>query len=85
MSEDFRRSRLKKQIAEGRAIPPCLLLQRNSGVEVPYEQSIRPAQELTARGASLSAVCVDGAGHERDFRSQAVYEEILAFPRQILE
>lgn len=63
------------------AIPPFLLLHGNSDVEVPYEQSLRLAQKLADCGASVSAVCVDGAGHEWDFWSQAVYEEILAFLR----
>lgn len=66
------------------AIPPFLLLHGNSDVEVPYEQSLRLAQKLADCGAEVSAVCVDGAGHEWDFWSQAVYEEILGFLNQKL-
>ena len=68
-------------VEKGKAIPPFLLLHGNSDVEVPYEQSLRLAQKLADCGASVSAVCLDGAGHEWDFWSQAVYEEILAFLR----
>ena len=71
-------------VEKDKAIPPFLLLHGNSDVEVPYEQSIRLAQKLAGCGASVSVVCVDGAGHEWDFWSQAVYEEILAFLRENL-
>ena len=71
-------------VERSEAIPPFLLLHGNSDVEVPYEQSLRLVQKLLDCGASVSAVCVDGAGHEWDFWSQAVYEEILAFLRQSL-
>ena len=71
-------------VEKGKAIPPFLLLHGNSDVEVPYEQSLRLAQKLADCGVSVSAVCVDGAGHEWDFWSQAVYDEILAFLRQSL-
>ena len=71
-------------VEKGKAIPPFLLLHGNSDVEVPYEQSIRFAQKLVDCGAEVSTVCVDGAGHEWDFWSQAVYEEILGFLKQNL-
>ena len=59
--------------------PPFLLLHGNSDVEVPYEQMIRLSGRLSECGAEVSTVCVDGAGHEWDFWSQPVYDEILAF------
>ena len=71
-------------VLPGKAIPPFLLLHGNSDVEVPYEQSIRLAQTLMDCGADVSVVCVDGAGHEWDFWSQPVYEEILGFLDQKL-
>ena len=61
-----------------------LLLHGNSDVEVPHEQSLHLAQKLASCGADVSAVCVDGAGHEWDFWSQAVYDEILGFLNQKL-
>ncbi len=71
-------------VEPGREIPPFLLLHGNSDVEVPYEQSLRLAQKLADCGVEVSAVCVDGAAHEWDFWSQAVYEEILGFLNRIL-
>lgn len=66
-------------VSPGKDHPPFLLLHGNSDVEVPYEQMIRLSGKLSECGADVSAVCVDGAGHEWDFWSQPVYDEILAF------
>ena len=66
-------------VSPGKAYPPFFLLHGNSDVEVPYEQMIRLSGRLSECGVEVSTVCVDGAGHEWDFWSQAVYEEILAF------
>ena len=71
-------------VGKNMKIPPFLLLHGNSDAEVPYEQSIYFAHRLAECGAEVSFICVDGAGHEWDFWSQAVYEEILKFLRQKL-
>lgn len=71
-------------VTPGKACPPFFLLHGNSDVEVPYEQMIRLSGRLSECGVEVSTVCVDGAGHEWDFWSQTVYDEILAFLDQVL-
>ena len=66
-------------VAPEKNYPPFLLLHGNSDVEVPYEQMIQFSRRLCEYGADVSTVCVDGAGHEWDFWSQPVYDEILTF------
>ena len=70
-------------VTPGKSYPPFLLLHGNSDLEVPYEQTLRLAEKLTGCGADVSVVCVDGAGHEWDFWSEPVYEEILRFLKTV--
>lgn len=66
-------------VQDGQRYPPFLLLHGNSDLEVSYHQMLRFRQRLQECGASVSAVCVEGAGHEWDFWSDAVYKVIRRF------
>lgn len=59
--------------------PPFFLLHGNSDLEVSYFQMLNFYKRLAECGTEVSAVCVDNAGHEWDFWSDSVYQEIFLF------
>ena len=63
---------------------PTLILHGDQDPTVDYSQSELLYDELSSRGADVALIRVAGALHERNFWSQAVLDEILAFLRRVL-
>lgn len=69
----------QKNISAGKVYPPFMLLHGSADVEVSYLQMMQMFNILSENGTDVTAVCVDNAGHEWDFWSREVYNEIFAF------
>lgn len=67
------------QVKPGRHYPPTLLLHGTGDAVVPYRQSVKMRDRLVENGYDARLVLVDGAEHECDFWSRAVFDVIFAF------
>lgn len=73
------------RVVEGRQYPPFQLFHGDADKVVPYHQMEEMAQKLESVGAEVEAYRVTNANHERDFWSQAIYDNVLAFLDKVLK
>lgn len=73
-----------REVKDGAAYPPFLLLHGDRDDLVPYSQSARMHQRLLDAGADSRLIKVSGAEHEGSFWSQELHERIFAFLAQRL-
>lgn len=66
-------------VEEGKNDPPFLLIHGNNDSVVPYDQMVSLYHKMIDCGYDVEAWQVDGAVHEGNFWSDAVYQVILEF------
>ena len=68
--------------------PPTLLIHGTKDTDVPYQQSVMMAKELTAKGVENELITIEGGGHGLGGVKPAViddvHERVLAFLKKHL-
>lgn len=66
-------------IASCKNVPPMLILHGDADELVPYQQAMIMYERISAAGAVVDMICVEGAPHEGDFWSEELLQEIRSF------